>query len=108
MSAGERQLLCLARAMLRHTRIVLLDEATANVDPTTEALIRRTIRDHLAGTTRLVIAHRLDSVLDADRIVVMDRGTIAEVGRPSDPAKVHDGLFAQLLREGRGLLTRRR
>ncbi|MFD4371108.1 ATP-binding cassette domain-containing protein [Streptomyces sp. NPDC058486] len=79
MSAGERQLLCLARALLRRARIVLVDEATAHLDAETDARIRRTFETELKGATVLVIAHRRDVLLDADRVVRLDGGRVAEI-----------------------------
>ena len=81
-SVGQRQLICLARVLLQKKKIVVLDEATANVDFTTDRLIQDTIRYKLREQTVLAIAHRLDTVLNYDRVVVVDEGRVVESGQP--------------------------
>ncbi|CAD6196014.1 unnamed protein product [Caenorhabditis auriculariae] len=84
MSMGERQLLCLCRAVLRGGRIVILDEATASVDAVTDGVVQRAVRTHFPTSTTLAIAHRLDTIADSDRILVLDDGHVAEFDTPSN------------------------
>ena len=80
VSGGQRQRICIARALLKKPKILILDDSTSAVDTATDAKIRRAFRDEIPGTTRLIIAQRISSVQDADRIVVMDNGRINGVG----------------------------
>ncbi|CAK4629763.1 unnamed protein product [Aphanomyces euteiches] len=82
LSVGQRQLLCIARALLRQSRVVVLDEATANIDLESDRLIQQTIKDCFRDVTMLIIAHRLDTIIDSDRILVMDHGSAIEYDSP--------------------------
>ena len=81
-SVGQRQLLCLARALLRRNKFLVLDEATSNVDMQTDSFIQKVIRENFVNTTVITIAHRLNTIADYDKLVVMDRGKIIEIGSP--------------------------
>jgi len=96
-SGGERQLLAFARALARDPEILILDEATASVDPETERVIERGIAELMRGRTSIVIAHRLSTVQRATRIVVLHRGRIAEEG-PHDALLAAGGIYARLYR----------
>ena len=102
LSIGQRQLLCLARAILRQNRILLLDEATASVDVSTDEFIQRTIRAEFAQATVITIAHRLNTVMDCDRIMVLDAGRLVEFDRPTVLLRRSQGAFAALWREEQG------
>ncbi|XP_038107556.1 multidrug resistance-associated protein 1-like [Culex quinquefasciatus] len=82
LSVGQRQLICLARAILRKTKVLILDEATAAVDLETDDLIQKTIRSEFADCTILTIAHRLNTIIDSDRVLVLDKGLVAECDNP--------------------------
>ncbi|KAI9002587.1 hypothetical protein DFJ74DRAFT_696267 [Hyaloraphidium curvatum] len=101
LSAGQRQLLCLARAMLRRSRVVVMDEATASVDLATDDFIQQTIRtnERFKGRTVLTIAHRLNTVVDYDRIVVMGNGEVIEFGTPAELVQKPNGVLLGMINE---------
>lgn len=98
-SVGQRQLLCLARAILRDNKILILDEATANVDSNTDKLIQLTIRNNFANCTVITIAHRLNTIMDSDKVLVVDAGEIVEFGHPFELIQKADGYFMRLLNQ---------
>ena len=93
---GERQLLCLARAIISKPKVLVLDEATASVDAETDAFIQRMLRSRFEDTTLLTIAHRLNTIMDYDVILVMDNGKAKEFGSPRDLLNLENGLFTEL------------
>nr|KAF6488608.1 ATP binding cassette subfamily C member 1 [Molossus molossus] len=98
LSVGQRQLVCLARALLRKTKILVLDEATAAVDLETDDLIQSTIRTQFDTCTVLTIAHRLNTIMDYTRVIVLDKGEIRECGAPSDLLQQR-GLFYSMAKD---------
>uniref|UniRef100_A0A8C3A5D1 ATP-binding cassette, sub-family C (CFTR/MRP), member 4 n=1 Tax=Cyclopterus lumpus TaxID=8103 RepID=A0A8C3A5D1_CYCLU len=98
-STGQRQLVCLARAILRKNRILVIDEATANVDPRTDALIQKTIRDKFNKCTVLTIAHRLNTIVDSDRILVLDAGIIHAYDEPYTLLQDPNGIFYKMVQQ---------
>uniref|UniRef100_A0A4W5PGR2 Multidrug resistance-associated protein 4 n=1 Tax=Hucho hucho TaxID=62062 RepID=A0A4W5PGR2_9TELE len=98
-SVGQRQLVCLARAILRRNKILIIDEATANVDPRTDGLIQQTIREKFRECTVLTIAHRLNTIIDCDRILVLDAGRIQEYDEPYVLLQNQEGVFYQTVQQ---------
>jgi ATP-binding cassette, subfamily B, multidrug efflux pump len=96
-SVGQRQLIAFARAVIADPRILILDEATANVDTRTEVVIQKALNKMLKGRTSFVIAHRLSTVRGADRVLVMDHGHIAEIGTHAE-LLAKNGIYARLYR----------
>lgn len=103
LSHGQNQLFALARAMVRQSArrndggLVILDEATSRTDKDTDAIIQRVIRDWFRGCTLIVIAHRLESIMDFDKVIVLDKGSVVEVGKPEDLSKRVGGVFWNML-----------
>jgi len=97
-SVGQRQLLCLARALLRQSRVLVMDEATASVDPTSDALIQKAVREAFVGCTVITVAHRLPTIINYDQVVVMEHGKVVECGSPRSLLD-HQGAFSSMVDE---------
>lgn len=97
-SVGQRQLLSLARALLRRSKILILDEATAAVDVKTDALIQKTIREEFKTCTMLIIAHRLNTIIDCDRILVLDSGQVLEYDTPEELLLNEGSSFSKMVK----------
>jgi len=104
LSTGQRQLLCLARAFLRHTQIVLFDEPTGNIDPNTQDFVMRQMKKRFAAQTVVVIAHRLQTVMECDTVLVLEDGSVVEAGSPAVLAQTEGSRFQSLLKTS-GLST---
>ncbi|KAF0977347.1 hypothetical protein FDP41_003339 [Naegleria fowleri] len=99
-SLGERQLLCVARAILRKTKILIMDEATASVDIHTDALLQQTVRTEFSDRTVLTVAHRLNTIIDSDRILALKAGEVAEFDSPKNLlTRQEPSIFASLIEE---------
>jgi ABC-type multidrug transport system fused ATPase/permease subunit len=95
LSGGQRQRIALARALVRHPEILILDEATSELDSATEAMIQEVLKQLKGRMTIVIIAHRLSTIRNADHVVVLDEGCVVEVGPPKDLLE-REGSFAQL------------
>ncbi|CAL5345401.1 unnamed protein product [Camellia sinensis] len=96
-SVGQRQLLSLARALLRRSKILVLDEATAAVDVRTDALIQKTIREEFKSCTMLIIAHRLNTIIDCDRIILLEAGRVLEYATPEELLQNDESAFSKMV-----------
>lgn len=105
LSAGQKQLLCLARALLNPSKVLILDEATASVDVQTDKIVQDTIRTKFNQKTILTIAHRIDTILDSDKILVLERGAVKEFAPPGELLKDTNSIFYSLCKEGGHLPT---
>ena len=99
LSVGQRQLICLARALIRKTKILILDEATAAVNVETDTIIQRTIRQQFSECTIFTITHRIETVIDYDRIMVLHNGEILEFDNPSKLLQTEDSIFRSMAYE---------
>ncbi|ODQ82974.1 hypothetical protein BABINDRAFT_170062 [Babjeviella inositovora NRRL Y-12698] len=100
LSVGQRQLMCLGRALLNDSKVLILDEATAAVDVQTDKIVQETIRTEFNDRTILTIAHRLDTVMDSDRIMVLDKGEVKEFAPPAELLADKSSLFYSLCEQG--------
>ncbi|EFC39720.1 predicted protein [Naegleria gruberi] len=98
-SIGERQLVSLARCILRKAKIIIFDESTAFVDHQADALVQKIVREEFKHATIITVAHRLDTIIDSDKIIVMEFGEILEVGSPKELLKQEDSNFYKLVKE---------
>lgn len=96
LSHGQRQLFCLARAVVKGSRLVILDEATSSVDAATDQVMQRILRSEFQGLTLIAIAHKLDTVLDYDRVILLDQGRVVELGNPRELLADGSSRFHQL------------
>lgn len=98
-SVGESQLLCVARALLKPSKILLVDEATANIDLKTDLIIQNVLKTKFSDHTVLIIAHRLQTILDCNKILVLDYGNVEQFDTPENLKKDKDGIFYKLLKD---------
>ncbi|XP_055944779.1 ATP-binding cassette sub-family C member 9-like isoform X1 [Argiope bruennichi] len=98
MSAGQHQLFSLARALIRRSKILVMDEATSSLDPETDLILQNVVAEYYKDSTVLSIVHRVQSVLNFDKVIVLDGGRIAEMGNPKDLQEVKGSIFASLVK----------
>jgi len=98
-SLGQRQLLCMARALIRRPKVLLMDEATASIDEMTDHLIQKMIRTEFLNTTVVTIAHRLNTIIQYDKIMVLDHGKIVEFDSPIKLFDHEESYFSSLIKE---------
>jgi len=96
LSFGQRQLICMARMVIRQPKLMLLDEATSALDPATQQQVQHTVERHFPNSTLLMIAHRLETIVNFDKVVVMEKGKIAEQGSPAELRDKEGGKFAEM------------
>jgi ABC-type multidrug transport system fused ATPase/permease subunit len=97
LSAGEKQLLCICRAFLKHSKIILIDEATANIDVKNDTLIQKVIREKFRDSTVLTIAHRLSTLQHSNKIMVMEAGELIEFGSPDELESNKQGMYSTMM-----------
>ena len=105
LSVGQRQLMCLSRALLVKSKVLILDEATAAIDVETDQVVQETIRTAFKDRTILTIAHRLNTIMDSDRIIVLDNGEVKEFDTPQALMADQSSLFFSLCEEA-GFVSR--
>lgn len=99
LSFGQRQLLCLARVIVKDNKILVLDEATANLDPATEVTIQKIIKSKFADCTVISVAHKLTTIIDSDKVIVMDNGQVVEYDHPHLLLQRSDGYFSAMVNQ---------
>lgn len=99
LSVGQKQLICVARAFVRKPKVLIMDEATANIDEKTDKDVQELIKSEFKDTTVLTIAHRLNTIIQYDKLLVLKDGTLEEFGRPKDLLEKENGYFHNLVKE---------
>ena len=96
LSQGEKQVICFARCLLNESKLILMDEATASLDLKTEEVVQRCLKEEFANRTVLIVAHRLQTVMDCDRILVMNQGEVVDFDEPKNLVQKR-GYFKELV-----------